>query len=88
MNTNILTYRVIIQKDGKGYHAFVPSLVGCHSFGKTVEEAKSNIREAIVGYIKVAQAKDYPIIDENSLESFESFDLKKISSDNSMINYA
>lgn len=54
MNTNILTYRIMIKRDGKFYHAYVPSLIGCHSQGKTIDEAKKNIREAITGYLKVS----------------------------------
>ncbi len=40
-------FTVVIEPDEKGYHAFVPALLGCHSFGDTVEEAKSNILETI-----------------------------------------
>ncbi len=30
-------FTVVIEPDEKGYHAFVPALPGCHSFGDTVE---------------------------------------------------
>lgn len=36
-------FTVVIEPDERGYHAFVPALPGCHSFGDTVEEAKTNI---------------------------------------------
>jgi len=39
----ILTYRTIINKDGGGYHGFVPSLPGCHTQGKNIEETKKNL---------------------------------------------
>lgn len=41
-------FTVIIEasKEG-GYHAWCPSLAGCHSQGETLEEAKKNIIEAI-----------------------------------------
>ncbi len=45
-------FTVIIEPDEKGYHAFVPSLPGCHSFGDTVEEAQTNILEAIEVHVE------------------------------------
>ena len=49
---------VLIEKDESGYYvAEVPALPGCLSQGKTLEEAKENIREAIVGWIKTMNEK-------------------------------
>ncbi len=45
-------FTVVIEPDEKGYHAFVPVLPGCHSFGDTVEEAKSNILEAVEVHVE------------------------------------
>lgn len=51
-----MTFKVFIKKseDGK-YIASVPSLPGCHSQGKTIDEARENIEEAVKGYLKVAR---------------------------------
>jgi predicted RNase H-like HicB family nuclease len=38
------------EEDG-GYHAYVPALPGCHSYGRTIEEAERNIKEAILLYL-------------------------------------
>ena len=39
---------IIMEADEPGgYHAFCPTLPGCHSQGETLEEAKKNIQEAI-----------------------------------------
>lgn len=38
---------VVIGQDEHGCYAWCPELRGCQSQGKTVEEALSNIREAI-----------------------------------------
>jgi len=43
----IYQYTVVIEPDEDGFHAFVPALPGCHSFGATVDEARTNIAEAI-----------------------------------------
>ena len=88
MDTNILTYRIMVKKDGKYYHASVPSLVGCHSQGKTIEEAKKNIREAITGYLKILQSQKQAITRDEGLESIETFDLAKIFSKNQSYSYA
>lgn len=44
-----LQFKVIIEqdKDSGHYIASVPDLHGCHTQGKTVEEARKNIREVI-----------------------------------------
>ncbi|MCJ7483520.1 MAG: type II toxin-antitoxin system HicB family antitoxin [Thermodesulfovibrionales bacterium] len=49
---------VIIEKDEAGYYiAEVPALPGCLSQGKTYEEAISNIKEAIEGWLEVMESK-------------------------------
>ena len=49
----MLTYVVNLepQKDG-GYTVTVPALKGCVSEGETIDEALSNIREAITLYLQ------------------------------------
>lgn len=50
-------YSVFYQRDSEGgYVAFVPLLAGCHSQGETLEEAESNIREAIEAYLESLRA--------------------------------
>ena len=45
-------FTVVIEPDEKGYHAFVPALPGCHSFGDSVEEAQANILEAMEVHVE------------------------------------
>lgn len=47
-----MRFRVIIEPDGGGFHAKVPVLPGCGTWGKTKEEALANIREAIELYLE------------------------------------
>jgi len=51
-----LSYKVVLEpsKDG-GYSVYVPSLPGCVSEGDSYQEALDNIREAIQGWLEVAQ---------------------------------
>jgi predicted RNase H-like HicB family nuclease len=44
---------VILEKDENGYYAFCPELDGCQSQGDTVDEALTNIKEAIELYLEV-----------------------------------
>ncbi len=51
--------RVVIEKDETGYYvAEVPALPGCVSQGKTIQEARANIREAIAGWVAVMNKRD------------------------------
>ena len=45
----VMDFKVFLERDDGygGYSVTCPSIVGCHSQGKTVEEALANIREAI-----------------------------------------
>ena len=53
--------KIIIEKDETGYYlAEVPALPGCLSQGKTITEAKANIKEAIIGWFEVMNNKAKP----------------------------
>ena len=74
MKTTVLTFRTIIEKDGKYYHGFVPSLPGCHTQGKTMEETLKNLKEATELYLE-----EFPIkkISKPFLTTFEVANLVK-----------
>ena len=49
---------VVIEQDESGYYvAEVPALPGCLSQGKTHEEALTNIKEAVEGWLEVMESK-------------------------------
>lgn len=48
----IFSVEIIREADGKNYYAVVPLLAGCFSQGKTIEETKKNIAEAISLHLK------------------------------------
>ena len=58
---NTLTYRTIIEKDGKFYHGYVPALSGCHTQGKTIEETQKNLKIAMEGWLLSRAELDWPI---------------------------
>ena len=45
-------YGVVIEKGDRNCSAYVPDLPGCIATGKTVEETKERIREAIALHLK------------------------------------
>jgi predicted RNase H-like HicB family nuclease len=64
-----MKYRVIIEQDEDGvYVVQCPSLPGCVSQGRTRDEARANIRDAIAGYLaslrKHGEAVPPPIEEE------------------------
>jgi predicted RNase H-like HicB family nuclease len=43
------TFEIVVEKEpeDEGYAAYSPTMPGCFSNGKTIEEARRNIREAV-----------------------------------------
>jgi len=54
-------FDIVIEKetDGNGYSAYSPSLPGCFSNGKTIEEARRNIRAAIQQHVTALRENIY-----------------------------
>ncbi len=65
------TYRVIIEPDSKGFHGYVPALKGCHTWGKTMEETRSHLQEAILVYVESLVADGRSVPHDLGFESFE-----------------
>ena len=57
------TFEIVIEKEAEdeGYSAYSPSLPGCFSNGRTVEEAKRNIRDAMEQHLQSLLAHGQPI---------------------------
>jgi len=67
-NSKVRTYNytVLLEREADGgYHAFCPTLKGCHSQGDTFEEALENITEAIELYLETLIADHQPIPQDN-----------------------
>jgi len=54
-------FTVVIEPDEDVFHAYVPALPGCHTFGVTVEEARANIAEAIALHVESMLEDGEPI---------------------------
>ena len=57
-----MKFRVIIEPDEDGvYVAECPTLPGCVSQGRTRDEAVTNIRDAIAGYLRSLEKHGDPV---------------------------
>jgi predicted RNase H-like HicB family nuclease len=59
-----LRYKIMLRKEEDGtYTVIVPSLPGCLTFGRTVEEALAMAKEAIEGFIAcmIARGEEVPV---------------------------
>lgn len=77
---DIYTFRVIIEPDEpKGYHGFAPLLPGVHTYGKTIQEVKQNLKEAIICHLQ-GLAKDKETIpqEEEALEIIQTISRKEL----------
>ena len=66
---NALDFKVFLERDEDygGYVVPCPSLQGCYSQGKTVEEALANIREAIELTLEDMRSRDEAVPDPNNV---------------------
>jgi predicted RNase H-like HicB family nuclease len=56
-------YRVIIERDADGaWIARVPSVRGCHTYGRTLDQARRRIREALSLWVDDAESAE--LVDE------------------------
>ena len=72
--TKIYEFPVVVEKDEKNYYfAYVPSLQGCYTQGKSLTEALDNIEEAIELHIedRIAEKEPVPHRKPVSLSSVE-----------------
>jgi predicted RNase H-like HicB family nuclease len=48
-----LSYKVIFERAEHNWAAYVPDLPGCVTTGRTLDETRQNIKEAIRGHLAV-----------------------------------
>ncbi len=56
-------FEIVIEKEAEdeGYFAYSPSLPGCFSNGRTIEETKGNMREAVAQHVASLLDHDQPV---------------------------
>lgn len=65
----IKSYPVILEKTKEGYSTYIPNLEGCVSFGKDIDEAIKNTKEALTLHISgmIEDKVPAPLIDTNKV---------------------
>jgi predicted RNase H-like HicB family nuclease len=67
------SFQIIIEKEpeDEGYFAYSPTVPGCFSNGKTIEETKRNIRQAIEQHLASMLAHAQPVPQNDRLVHVE-----------------
>jgi predicted RNase H-like HicB family nuclease len=66
------TYRIMIEADEDAtYHGYVPALTGCHTWGKTIQETRSRLQDAMKAYIQSLIDDGEPVPEEHGIEALE-----------------
>jgi len=66
------TYRIIIEPDERStFHAYVPALPGCHTWGENFNAACKNIRDAMDVYLRSLRADGESIPEDLGVEILE-----------------
>jgi predicted RNase H-like HicB family nuclease len=56
-----MQYSVVVERGKHNYSAYVPDLPGCVTTGRTLEEVRANISEAIAGHLEIMREYGDPI---------------------------
>jgi predicted RNase H-like HicB family nuclease len=67
------SFQIVIEKEpeDEGYYAHSPTLPGCFSNGRTIEEAKRNIRVAIEQHLAALLSHSEPVPQSENLVHVE-----------------
>jgi predicted RNase H-like HicB family nuclease len=65
-----MRYAVVIEKGPKSYGAYVPDLPGCVAVGKTPDEVRALIAEAVEFHIEGLRLRGSPVPEPSSLAEY------------------
>ncbi|MCX6618022.1 MAG: type II toxin-antitoxin system HicB family antitoxin [Acidobacteria bacterium] len=70
---NYYSFKIVVEKEAEdeGYYAYSPTLPGCFSNGKSLEETRKNIREAIRLHLESLLAHGQPVPQDDKLVHIE-----------------
>ncbi|WP_205748497.1 MULTISPECIES: type II toxin-antitoxin system HicB family antitoxin [Nostocales] len=67
-----INYIVIVEKADNNFSAYVPDLLGCVTTGESIAEIEKNMKEAIIGHLKVMREYGDPIPESSSIYELDS----------------
>ena len=66
----MMRYAMIIEQGERNYSAYLPDLPGCIATGKTIEELKTRMSEAIELHLRGMREDGLPIPEPTSLAEY------------------
>lgn len=57
----LFTYPITVEREGRTYYAYSEDFPGVYGIGKSIEEAKTSILEAMRIYIRECRARRKPV---------------------------
>lgn len=76
---NTYTFRTIIEPDeNETFHGYAPALPGCHTWGKTLEETRENLKDAIKAYLASVVEDGEKIPQDIGYETLETVTLPEL----------
>ena len=61
------TFTAILKKMDWGYVGYVAEIPGANTQGRTIEETRTNLKEAILMVLGANRERSFAIIDENAI---------------------
>ena len=74
----MLEYKVIIEKEGKSYGAYLPDVPGCVATGHSVGVVKKRISEALENHLLEMLSQGYSLPRSGSVMPFEGSNIVEI----------
>ena len=65
-----MRYVMVIEKGSRNYSAYLPDVPGCVTTGKTINEVKHNMREALAFHVEGLKEDGLPIPEPTSQVDF------------------
>ncbi len=63
------TYAVVIEQGESNFSAYSPDLPGCVTTGRTIEETKSHMKEAIIFHLEGLREDSQPLPQTTTVET-------------------
>ena len=76
---HFFSYRAIIEPDAKNtFHAYIPALPGCHTWGNSIAQARKHLREAALLYLSSLVEDREHVPQEKGFEFVETFSAEEV----------
>ena len=65
-----MRYAIVIEKGAENYSAYVPDLPGCVTTGRTIDEVKRNMQEAIELHLEGMREDGDPVPEPTTVSDY------------------